>query len=70
MKKVTLSCEYDETKLKAIKMFTEQKNVSMTDELASFMESMYRKHVPKSVRSFIDKDQSGKSSPADNKKGS
>ena len=53
MKKcVTVSCE--EEKLLALRVYAEQKGVSLEEELAQGVEAMYQKYVPANVRAFID----------------
>ena len=44
---------YDSDKMKALKMYTEQKGVSIEEELQLAAESLYQKHVPASVKAFI-----------------
>jgi len=54
MKKTNISFQYDEDKLNAVKMFLEQKNVDLDEELEAFMESIYKKYVPAGVRDYIE----------------
>lgn len=45
---------YEEEKLLALRMYAEQKGVSIEEELAQTAESLYQKIVPANVRSFLD----------------
>ena len=45
---------YEEEKLLALRMYAEQKGVSIEDELAQAAEGLYQKHVPAKVRAFLD----------------
>ena len=45
---------YEEEKLLALRMYAEQKGVSIEEELAQAAEAMYQKIVPANVRSFLD----------------
>ncbi|MGN1026623.1 MAG: DUF6103 family protein, partial [Faecousia sp.] len=45
---------YEEEKLFALRMYAEQKGVSIEEELAQAAEAMYQKIVPANVRSFLD----------------
>jgi hypothetical protein len=54
MKKATITITYDEEKLAAIQLFLAQKNLDLDKELASFMEQLYRKNVPKNVQEYLE----------------
>ena len=45
---------YEEEKLLALRMYAEQRGVSVEEELAQAAEAMYQKIVPANVRSFVD----------------
>ena len=45
---------YEEEKLLALRMYAEQKGVSIEEELAQAAEAMYQKIVPANVRAFVD----------------
>ena len=45
---------YEEEKLLALRMYAEQRGVSVEEELAQAAEAMYQKIVPANVRSFLD----------------
>ncbi len=44
----------DDKKIFALKMYLDQKNSSLEDEVSKFAEQLYIKSVPQSVRDFID----------------
>ena len=54
MKKSTITISFDEERLSALKMYMEQKNVKLEDELEKAIENLYTKNVPAGVRGFID----------------
>ena len=45
---------YEEEKLLALRMYAEQRGVSVEEELAQAAEAMYQKIVPANVRAFVD----------------
>jgi hypothetical protein len=64
MKKVAISVEYDEEKIKALKHFLKQKDEKdIAEKLVDAIESLYKKTVPVNVREYIEAttDESGKS---------
>lgn len=54
MKKSSITISFDEERLSALKMYMEQKNVKLEDELEKSLENLYTKNVPAGVRGFID----------------
>lgn len=54
MKKTTINISYDEEKLSTIKIFMEKKGLNLNDEIVKFINSLYTKQVPASVRNFFD----------------
>ena len=44
---------FDSDKMRALRMYTEQKGISLDDELVQAVEGLYQKHVPSSVKTFI-----------------
>ena len=44
---------FDSDKMRALKMYMEQKGVSLEEELVQAAEGLYQKHVPASVKAFI-----------------
>ena len=64
MKKVAISVEYDEEKIKALKHFLKQKDEKdIAEKLVDTIESLYKKTVPVNVREYIEAttDELGKS---------
>jgi hypothetical protein len=65
MKKSNITISYDEEKLNAIRLFLTQKNLDLDTELTGVLDSLFKKHVPSSVRDFLElKDVAAPSSPA------
>lgn len=54
MKKTSITISFDEEKLSALKMYLEQKNMQVEDELEKSLGILYTKNVPAGVRDFID----------------
>ena len=54
MKKGSITIPYDEEKLAALRLYLEQKGLSVEQELVSAAESLYAKTVPSNVREFLD----------------
>jgi hypothetical protein len=55
MKKVTISVEYDEDKMKALKYFLKQKGEDdVPEKLVDALESLYKRVVPITVREYIE----------------
>lgn len=54
MKKVSVTIQYDEEKLSTIKICMEKKGLNINDEIVKFIDSLYTKQVPASVRNFFD----------------
>ncbi|MCL2213485.1 MAG: DUF6103 family protein [Oscillospiraceae bacterium] len=54
MKKINLSITYNEEKLAALRVFLEQKDSTLEGELAAVLNILFKKHVPNSVREFIE----------------
>ncbi len=54
MRKATITISFDEEKLSALKMYLEQKNMNVEDELEKAIDILYTKNVPSGVRDFID----------------
>ena len=53
--KKTISVQIDDRRLSAIEMYLEQKNSTLTAELDKYVQQLYGKIVPQSVREYIDK---------------
>lgn len=54
MKKTTIGVAFDEEKTTATRIYMKQKNMSLEEELAKVMETLYTRTVPSGVRDFID----------------
>lgn len=54
MKKITLKINYEEQKMKAIKVSLKEKGKSFDDELVKFIEGLYKKNVPKVLKKYIE----------------
>lgn len=54
MRKTSITISFDEEKLSALKMYLEQKNMKVEDELEKSLDALYAKNVPAGVRDFID----------------
>ena len=52
--KKCIMVSYEEEKLLALRMYAEQRGVSVEEELAQAAEAMYQKIVPANVRAFLD----------------
>lgn len=53
MKKVTISIQYEDEKLSALKFFAGQKGVDIDKEIPALMEKLYTKYVPQKVRDYL-----------------
>ena len=54
MKQETISISVDAEKLRATKKYMEKKELSIVQELADALRKLYEKHVPATVRDYID----------------
>jgi len=55
MKETTIQIKADKNKINAIRLCLADKNVSLETEFTEFIDTLYRKYVPQSVRDFIEK---------------
>lgn len=53
MKKVNISISYDEEKTSTLKLYLEQKSLSLEEELEKCIDTLYGKYVPVQVQTFI-----------------
>ena len=53
MKKTTVSISYDDERLKALRLYLEEKEATLEDELLKAMEQLYTKTVPQAVREYL-----------------
>ena len=54
MKKANITVSYDEEKLNAVRLFLEQKNLKLENELTAIIDTLFKKHVPASVRDYLE----------------
>ena len=54
MRQETISISMDAEKLRATKKYMEKKELSIEQELADALRKLYEKHVPATVRDYID----------------
>lgn len=54
MKKANITISFDEEKLTALRLYMEQKELRLEDELVKAVENFYGRYVPANVRGFID----------------
>jgi len=54
MKKSSITITYDEEKLNAIRLFLTEKTLDLDAELDGFLDGLYKKYVPPSVRVYIE----------------
>ena len=53
MKTVNVSIEFDEHKVKALKIYLEKKDTTVEEQMKKALESLYEKNVPAGVRDFL-----------------
>lgn len=53
MKKTSVSIPFDDEKLSALKMYLQQKNLTVESELEKALDNLYAKAVPVGVREFL-----------------
>lgn len=54
MKNTAITISFDEEKLAAARIYMEQKNLSVEQELIKTIDGMYTKYVPSNVREFLE----------------
>lgn len=54
MKNIQLKVEYNEDKIKAIKVSLKAKNKDFDEEILKFLDGLYNKNVPKLLKKFIE----------------
>ena len=54
MKKATITINFDEEKLSALKLYFDQKELQVESELETALDALYTKTVPAGVREFLD----------------
>lgn len=53
MKTVNVSIEFDEYKVKALKIYLEKKDTTVEEQMKKALEYLYEKNVPAGVRDFL-----------------
>ncbi len=53
MKRTTISIQYDDEKLSALKFFAVQKGVDIDTELPVLVDKLYARYVPVKVRDYL-----------------
>jgi len=56
MKKLQFKVEFNEEKMKAIKVSLKEKNKDFDEEVLKFLNGLYNKNVPKSLKNYIEMD--------------
>ena len=56
MKKFQFRLEYNEEKIKAIKVSLKDKNKELDEEIIKFLDGLYNKNVPKLLKKYIEQD--------------
>lgn len=54
MKKTTINISYSEEKYNALKIYLEQKQMKVEDEIIKAVDTLFTKNVPSGVREFIE----------------
>lgn len=53
MKKITIKISYDEEKFSILKLYIENRNSTIEDELVKAFDALFMKTVPAGVREFL-----------------
>ncbi|MCB2295451.1 DUF6103 family protein [Clostridium algoriphilum] len=56
MKKIQFKVEFNDEKLKAIKVSLKDKNKNLDEEILKFLNGLYNKNVPKLLKKYIEDD--------------
>ena len=54
MKKTTISVQFEDEKLAALRLYLSQKDTRIEDELAKAIDELYERYVPAGVREYFD----------------
>lgn len=54
MKKTSLTIQYDEEKLSTVMLYLEKKGIDINDEIVRFIDTLYAKNVPTTIRNFFE----------------
>lgn len=53
MKKATVTVNYDEEKLNALRLFLSEKGLTMEAELEEYLDTLFRRHTPSAVQNYL-----------------
>lgn len=68
MKKASVSIPFDDEKLSALKMYLEQRGLTVEGELEKSIDTLYTKTVPVGVREFLDMRSGTTAKPSEKKR--
>lgn len=54
MKKTSLTIQYDEEKLSTVMLYLEKKGIDINEEIVKFIDTLYAKNVPATIRNFFE----------------
>ena len=54
MKKASLTIQYDEERLSTVILYLEKKGININDEIVKFIDTLYAKNVPATIRNFFE----------------
>ncbi len=54
IKKIQLKLNYDEEKLKAIKISLSEKGKDLDEEMLKFLDGLYQKNVPQVLKNYVE----------------
>ena len=54
MKKTSLTIQYDEEKLSTVILYLEKEGININDEIVKFIDTLYAKNVPATIRNFFE----------------
>jgi len=54
MKKTAITFTYDEERMNAIRLFLEQKGIVLEALVDGYLDTLYKKHVPKNVQEYLE----------------
>ena len=63
-KKVVLKLNFDEEKMKALRVIFQEKNKDVEAEIGKYLESLYQKNVPKVLKMFVEKEENSEENKA------
>lgn len=54
MKKTSLTIQYDEERLSTVMLYLEKKGININEEIVKFIDTLYAKNVPATIRNFFE----------------